>query len=137
MKTISKFYVLIAGTFLVSSCEELLEVPDISGEHVQILAPKEGTIVDQNFVNFTWNGVTYADAYLVQVAAPDFENASQIVLDTLIVRDSTFVGTKAFKLLPNGEYQWQVKALNSAYETTFSVSTFRVEGGEEQIIPSP
>lgn len=136
MKTILRFIVIAVGVFLISSCEELLEVPDISGEQVQILAPTGGTVVNQNFVNFTWNEVLYADAYLVQVAVPDFKNASQIVLDTIIVQDSTFMGTKAFKLLKNGVYQWQVKAVNSGYETPFSVSAFIVEGAEGQVISS-
>lgn len=111
----------------VTGCEDILEVADISDWQVEIVAPKDSTVVENTQVNFTWNVVADADAYLIQIARPNFKEASQIVLDTTIVLDSTYIGTKAIKALDNGDYEWRVKALNSDYETEFSSSVFQVE----------
>jgi len=118
---------LLSIGLVFASCEDILEVPDISGENVELLAPKDSAIVTDSIVNFSWNGVGEADSYLIQVATPDFENAAQILLDSIIVLDSTFLGTTASRQLNDGDYEWRVKALNSDFETPFSSSTFHVD----------
>ncbi len=126
MKTIKTILGLFLLIFFVSSCEELLEVPDISNENVVLLAPLESTIVTQSNVDFSWNEVFEATQYRVQVAAPNFENAAQIVIDTTIIIDSAFTGNRIIKSLVNSEYEWRVKAMNSGFETEFSSSKFEV-----------
>lgn len=118
----------IAITLLLcfSSCEDLLEVPDISDERVQLLAPSDSTVVVQTSVNFTWNEVYEATQYHIQVAAPSFENAAQIVVDTLIVIDSLYAGPNLKRTLGDSDYEWRVKAMNNAYETEFSLNGFSV-----------
>lgn len=111
----------------ISSCEDLLEVADISEETVQLLAPSDSTTVAQNMVNFSWNGVYEATQYHIQVASPNFENAAQIIIDSVIVIDSTFLGTRITKSLANSQYEWRVKAMNSDFETDFSSSLFNVD----------
>ena len=99
---------------------------DISEETVQLLAPLNGTTVTLDTIKFSWNGVYDATEYHVQVATPSFENAAQIVLDSVVVVDSTFVGTHITKSLSNSEYEWRVKAMNSGFDTEFSSSSFTV-----------
>ena len=108
-------------------CQDILEVSDITQEQVLLLAPMNNTIVKDSVVLFTWNGVVEAESYLVQLATPNFENASQIVLDSIIVLDSTFVGTRVSKALRRLKYEWRVKAMNSSFETPFSTALFSVE----------
>lgn len=110
----------------LTSCEDILEVPDISNEQVGLLAPSQGSTVTDSTVHFNWDSVMGTDAYLVQIANPSFENANQFVLDTLVVVDSTFVGSRITKTLSNGDYEWRVKAQNSAFDTEFSTSGFTV-----------
>lgn len=117
----------ISAIVLISSCEELLEVPDISGEEVTLLAPSDSTVVTQAIVNFTWNEVFEAKSYHIQVAQPSFLEASQIVVDTLVVVDSTYVGTRFTKTLINNGYEWRVKALNSDFETEYTTHSFTVQ----------
>ena len=117
----------ISAIVLISSCEELLEVPDISGEEVTLLAPSDSTVVTQTIVNFTWNEVFEAKSYHIQVAQPSFLEASQIVVDTLVVVDSTYVGTRFTKTLINNGYEWRVKALNSDFETEYTTHSFTVQ----------
>lgn len=119
---------ILAGClFVLSSCEDLLEVPDISLESVELLAPSDSTIVTQSDVNFTWNEVFEAEQYHVQVAVPNFENATQIAIDTLMVVDSSYVSPRFSKNLADSEYEWRVKARNSAYETDYSAKKFTVD----------
>lgn len=125
MRTIISILILTIGVFC-TSCDDFLEVPDISVESVELLAPSDSTIVTQSDVNFTWNEVFEAEQYLVQVAAPSFENATQIVVDTLIVVDSAYVSPRFSKTLVDSDYEWRVKARNSAYETDFSTKKFSV-----------
>lgn len=117
----------ISTIVFLSSCEELLEVPDISGEEVMLLAPSDSTVVSQANVNFTWNEVFEAKSYHVQVAQPSFLAASQIVVDTLVVVDSTYIGTRFTKTLINNGYEWRVKALNSDFETEYTTHSFTVQ----------
>lgn len=121
-KTILLSFFLI-GLF---SCEELLEVSDISDAQVTLLAPSDQSIVTQENVSFSWDGVAEAESYLVQIAQPNFSNATQLVLDSVIVIDSSFVGTRVSKILSNNSYEWRVKALNSDFETEFTQSGFEV-----------
>jgi len=127
MKIIKVVTALFLLLLFASSCEELLEVPDISNENVELLAPSESTVVVQNTVNFSWNEVFEATQYQVQVAAPDFENAAQIVVDTLIVVDSTFVGLNIKRTLVDSDYEWRVKAQNNGHETEFTTNRFSVD----------
>src|SRR5690606_31654935 len=102
------------------SCWDIVEEPDITQEKVVIIAPAKQPEVKGNVVNFTWEPLSDADSYLLQVASPDFDQASQVYVDSLMPETSF-----AKELLPN-DYQWRVKAINSAYETEYTYSSFTV-----------
>lgn len=106
------------------SCDDIIEEPDISKETVLVLAPTNGSVVDTTLVNFSWQILNDAASYRVQVAKPTFSNASQILLDTLIQK------TEVSKLLENDVYEWRVKALNSGYETVYTIQNFTVSNGD-------
>ncbi|MDL5514852.1 hypothetical protein QSE00_23785 [Arenibacter sp. M-2] len=112
--------------YIIIGCEDIVEVTDISDVKVELLAPLQNSVVGDSIVNFSWYKITEADSYVVQVATPNFESAVQLVMDSIIVVDSTFIGAKATKILIDNNYEWRVKAMNSGYETPFSSSAFRV-----------
>jgi hypothetical protein len=118
---------LFIGIVFLSSCEELLEVTDISDQEVNLLAPSDSVVVMQTDVRFSWEEVFEAHSYHVQVAQPSFDNATQIVVDTLVVVDSTYTGSSFVKSLPDNSYEWRVKGLNSDFETPFKTHRFWVE----------
>ena len=126
MRSLKTFLVLtILG--LAVSCEDILEVADISNESITILAPKDSVILTNTDVQFNWDKVEEADGYHLQLATPNFENATQILIDSVMVIDSTFVGTKFVKTLDYSTYEWRIKAFNSGYDTAFSSGHFSVE----------
>ena len=124
-----RILLLVLCHLALCSCEDILEVQDISNESVVLLAPAENTVVTDSVVNFVWNEIPDVDidAYRVQIATPSFESAAQIVLDSTLTLDSTFVGTRVSQKLSNRAYQWRVKAMNSAFETNFTVNDFTVD----------
>jgi len=111
-------YLLIIFLGLIS-CEVIL-VEDISNESILLLAPSVNSEVPSGNISFSWQLVNEADSYNIQIASPNFENASQILLDSITSSIS------ANKNLEVGEYQWRVKAINSEYETPFSTVSFTV-----------
>ncbi|MEL4309119.1 hypothetical protein [Joostella sp. CR20] len=110
---------LVVG-WVFGACSDIVKVPDITQDKVIVIAPAHQTTVKGNVVNFTWEPLADADSYLLQVASPNFEQASQVYVDSLLVETSF-----EKELLPN-DYQWRVKAINSAYETLYSYSSFSV-----------
>ncbi len=93
---------------------------DISGQEVQLLAPNDGAVVTNPEITFSWEDVQYAENYKIQIATPNFENAIQLLVDTQ-------VSTTSFNhTLPDGAYQWRVKARNSVSETSYTTYSFTV-----------
>ena len=64
------------------------------------------------------HGIHNADK--TQIATPDFKNASQIILDTLLNN------TTITQNLSKGDYEWRIRAKNSNYTTGFSITNFTV-----------
>ncbi|MCD2260795.1 hypothetical protein [Psychroserpens luteolus] len=118
MKRVLFFLVLIC-TF--SACDDIIEVEDISQDTITVLAPTSNSTLAVGNVIFSWNDVQYAESYRLQLATPNFENASQILLD------STVTSTNFSKLLELGNYEWRVRAENSGFQTAYSTQNFTVE----------
>lgn len=113
--------ILLLLALITFSCEDIIEVPDISQKEVMVLAPTEDVVINETNINFSWNTVEDADTYKLQIATPDFEVATQIVLDT------TITTTNFSKVLDLGTYQWRVRAENSDYQTNYTTQSFTVE----------
>lgn len=135
IKYIALFSVLILGGI---ACEDILEVEDISGNQVRVLAPTEGSVLNQNRINFNWETINGATAYSVQIATPNFENAAQILLDSTVVLDTLGnVSTQIQRVLLNGNYQWRVSAFNSGFGTPYTANSFSVQGDTEVDMTPP
>lgn len=123
------FIQLLAVAYLFLGCEEIISVPDISEELVQIIAPSDGSLVTESSVNFTWETIEFAEQYQVQVASPTFGNATAVVIDT-ILGDSTQSFRRFRAELQEANYQWRVRALNSNYSTSYMSASFVVDTAE-------
>lgn len=137
MRQTLKLFALVL-VLLFWSCEDILEVPDISNQSVSILAPEEGSIIQNNDVTFNWQLVADATAYNVQIATPNFESTVQILLDSIIQEDTLGnVRTNITQTLLNGNYTWRIRAQNSDYETPYTINTFEVDGDENLDVTPP
>ena len=104
---------------LFIGCEAIF-VEDISNRNVQILAPTENAVLSTGDITFRWQLLEDADSYQLQVAKPNFNNATQIMLDS--VTDTNIITQE----LAVGAYEWRVKAINSDYETEYTKVFFTV-----------
>ncbi len=140
MKWITKKILVVGVCLILGSCEDLLEEPDISNQQVQLLAPTDGSLSFENQVSFSWNGsMEDVDAYRVQLAQPNFQNASQILIDSVVQRDTlgnVRARINAVSLL-NGVYEWRVKGLNGGFETSYTTAAFTVDGDENADFTPP
>jgi hypothetical protein len=101
------------------SCEAIF-VEDVSDRTVVLLAPTNNIEVANGSIVFTWGSIEGIDTYQIQIATPNFQNASQILLDSISIK------TSFTKELEVGYYEWRVKASNSDYVTSYSASAFIV-----------
>lgn len=114
MNKSSLFKLLVAFSFLLLfSCEEILFENDISKEVEVLVAPVNNAQFFSTGVTFTWESVPDATKYQLQIAKPNFANPMQIVLDTIVTT------TSFTQQLPIGDYEWRVRAVNSAYSTNY------------------
>lgn len=112
------FTFLIILSFV--SCEEILIVDDITKKEVNLIAPGNNIALSSSGVTLSWDYVENADKYELQIATPNFDAPQQLVLDTLVSKNSF---TQQLNI---GTYEWRVKAVNSAYETAYTKRSFQI-----------
>jgi len=113
-------FLLLISLIIFFSCEDILFEKDISTEVQVLIAPVNNAQFFSTGVSFNWQTVPDATNYRLQIAKPNFDNPIQFVLDTLI-KTSKFT-----QQLPIGDYEWRVKASNSAYNTKYTSSLFSI-----------
>ncbi|WP_052466931.1 hypothetical protein [Psychroserpens damuponensis] len=116
-----KRLILLCVLLQFFNCEDIIGVDDISEESIVLLAPTDNTTLQTGLINFSWQELNFGETYHLQIATPNFEMPQQIVEDTLIMNTNVFI------MLPANTYQWQVKSINSAYETQFTTQNLTVE----------
>ena len=121
-----KFIILIFALALIYSCEEIISVPDISEDFIVLLAPADGTVLEDTNVTLSWEEIEFADQYQIQVARPNFANANQVVLDT-ILGDSVQSFRSFSTVLPPNMYQWRVRGLNDNFQTDYTTQSFEID----------
>ncbi|MFV8354985.1 hypothetical protein ACNQGB_02220 [Flavobacterium sp. XS1P32] len=105
---------------LCTSCDAILFEEDISTAKIVLVAPSDQAEFFTTGITFSWEKVSEATTYQLQIAKPDFSNPTQLVLDT-IIKTSSFI-----KQLPLASYEWRVKALNTSYSTAYVSRKFTV-----------
>ena len=112
---------IILFAVLIISCDDIIEVQDISNETVTLLAPTNEAVLSTIHLTFSWEPIEDAESYELQIATPTFEDALQIV------KDSSLIGTSFNTTLENNMYQWRIRAVNSGYHTDYSTQSFSIE----------
>lgn len=112
---------IVALVFLFLSCDDIIELEDISEDNITILAPVNNSVLTAGPITLSWEALQDAAQYKLQIATPTFDNASQILLDT------TVTSTNYSKSLEPGGYQWRVLGENDEYNTMYTTQTFTVE----------
>jgi hypothetical protein len=121
MKT-NKTLNTMLGIILIATmagCDSFFE-DDISNRTVELVSPADQVETDILTQTFYWDVVKGASSYRLQVATPSFANSENLVLDTLVT-DNKYT----YSLFP-AEFEWRVRAENSAYHSGWSSSHFTI-----------
>ncbi|WP_299213782.1 hypothetical protein [uncultured Dokdonia sp.] len=121
-----KFIILIFAMALIYSCEEIISVPDISEDFIVLIAPADGTVLEDIDVTFSWEEIEFAEEYQIQVAQPNFTNANQVVLDTILGDSVQSFRSFSTTLAPN-MYQWRVRGFNDNFQTDYTTQSFKID----------
>lgn len=107
--------------FLTTNCSEILSVPNISHERVELLSPSEGATVDELPVTFSWVEIEDASHYRIQVFTPSIARSERMLIDSIL--------TTAFYTdsLTAENIEWRVRAENSAYQSAYSARKFELK----------
>lgn len=106
--TITKFSLILLSITVLSSC-----VKDITQEELTLILPTNGQTYTTNQVHFKWKEVENAKGYRIEIVKPSFESIQEFVLDSVVE------GTQFYQILSPGQYEFQIRAENSAYETAY------------------
>lgn len=106
--TITKFSLILLTITVLSSC-----VKDITQEELTLILPTNGQTYTTNQVHFKWKEVENAKGYRIEIVKPSFESIQEFVLDSVVE------GTQFYQVLSPGQYEFQIRAENSAYETAY------------------
>lgn len=118
MKRITNPFVWMLMMLLTTSCSDVFE-ESIEGKIITINAPGDSS---QNYgITFWWNPIDGALKYNLQVVAPDFNNVSILVLDTMLQTD------KFTYTLSPGRYQWRVRAENGSSQSLYTTKSLVVD----------
>jgi hypothetical protein len=108
------------ASFLFLSCEEIVLEDDISEEEIVLVAPQDNAQFNTTTVNLNWEPVQYAKKYHIQIAKPDFNAPSQILVDTEV---TTLSYTAQLNI---GTYQWRVRAISGSTSTPYKTRTITI-----------
>ena len=97
---------------------------DISQKVVSLMTPANKSINTEKKVTFWWNALNGAEKYNLQVVSPSFTNPSKLIYDQWVTTNSVEVD------LNSGDYEWRVKAANSASETAYSKFSMTVNSND-------
>lgn len=100
--------------FVISACSDVFE-KNISQSNVVVIIPQSADTLISNQVHFKWEKLNGASEYELHIVSSAFNNIEKYVLDSLIEENE-------FKIiLEPGYYEYKIRALNSAYQTDFSI----------------
>lgn len=109
---------------ILSSCEVFFE-DDIEKDKVKILSPIDGTLTEIVTHTFWWDKVDGADSYRLQLVSPDFDHSETVIEDTLVA------GDKYELTLYPGEFEWRVRAENSAYVSGWTYAKLAIIASDD------
>jgi hypothetical protein len=115
-----KKLLFVTITILLCNCEAIFE-ENISENTVVLLSPTDTSEVTNKTIHFNWQKMLEAAEYQIQLARPNFDNASQILIDSLTPQTIISINLEV------GDYQWRVKALNSNFSTDYSTNSFSIK----------
>lgn len=116
----NRFLIVLIFLSALSFCGEVLE-EDISSQEVILRAPGDSAFIISDTISFWWDDIAGASSYEFHLVSPDFENVTKVLADTIISENLINL------TLSPGKYSWEVRAINSGYQTKLFQRSFIVD----------
>ena len=104
----------------MSACSDFIE-EDSENDQVELLGPADQITTETQTLTYWWESLKGASSYRLQIAKPNFSELVSLELDTLL-SNTQFAHT-----LNPGEFEWRVRAENSAYQTVYTSRHITIE----------
>lgn len=111
-----RYLLFIFSILICFACDDIFD-KNIEDKFVEIISPTDSSIVKEGPITFVWKNMEGAEYYHLMIATPSFEEMSIAICDTIIYGDSLKTVSQKIASLQGGNYQWFVKAFNSAYSS--------------------
>ena len=93
----------------------------LNNQLINLVSPANGSAMNTSNVTFLWQELDAANHYRIQCATPDFSNSTFILFNDTTSSDSYTAS------LPDGNYQWRIRAENDFDETAYSEQTLIID----------
>ncbi len=113
-------FALLLSVFIGHSCADIIE-PNIENIKIVLKTPQDSLVTDQISIRFSWDSVTGAEHYHLQIGSPSLSHNGNFFLDTIIRSDNLIYA------LTNGSYEWQVAGMNNGGKTPYSKRSFTID----------
>ncbi len=97
--------------------------PDLNGKTVTIIAPAPKAEIPNPETVFSWEPLPGAKNYRLIVVSPSFDKP------VWMAQDTTVEGNHCRLELPDGEYEWRIRAMNETSQTAAQTRSFTVRSG--------
>ncbi|WP_353780255.1 hypothetical protein [Winogradskyella sp. 3972H.M.0a.05] len=97
---------------------------DLTNQSVSLLTPTEGFYTNDPNIIFTWNAISTAEDYTVEIIK-NLNGLQTVLQQQGITNENLAVNASVFD--EDAEYMWKVKAVNSTSETPFSERSLFVD----------
>lgn len=101
---------IVLLSITMNSCKDII-AENISRETPEMITPTLNDTLTKNTVSFSWQEVSGATKYRLQIASPSFENITSYFLDSLISK------TNIILALDSNQYEYKITAINAGYES--------------------
>lgn len=127
-----KEIIIILLLAILTSCDDIFE-KDIEEYKVEVVLPKNYSTVKEGEVSFLWKSLNGAMGYHLTIISPSFINASRLIADTVIWNDSLSEKLKYKQVLKPGDYQWNIRGINSSYTSLDNILHLLVIDNEDEV----
>jgi hypothetical protein len=120
VKAMNGYYETKYGCNSIVLDSVLVEETDISADKIVLQSPSDKHTTNLTDQIFWWEKLDGVTQYHLIVASPDVSNATTIIADTVITKN-TFEMT-----MPVGKAQWCVQGENTQYKTTYTCRSLEI-----------
>jgi hypothetical protein len=114
------YYQTTSACHTIVADSTVIEDTNISTEKIVLQSPSDKFSTTETDQILWWEKLDGATQYHVIIASPDVANASVLIADTVITKNTFEIS------LPVGKSQWCVKGENGTYETAYTCRSIEI-----------